>query len=676
VLVSLGELPQLIGSYQVLGVIGHGGMSTVYKALQPDLDRVVAIKVLLPGLASDPAFRQRFEREARVIASLRHANIVTIYAIGEDNGQPYLVMEYLHGPTLHELIRQRRQAGTVFSPSETLAFLRPLSNALDYAHDRQIIHRDLKPENIIQTPQGPVITDFGLAKLLQEEVADMSIVMGTPAYMAPEQIKGEPTDRRTDVYALGVLLYELLVGQVPFSGSSPTAVTQAHLEQPPPAFVTLNGRVPPMPGLEQVAQRALRKEKEERWASAGALYAALLNAASSTTDAAVPPRPVPVDLSAPTRAVPRPTPPQPQPRGEQQWGRLVLLLPLLALLIVGIIAARLWSRGGQTTADARVATVEAAQTSAADDAITAPTEPIAIAELTAQPTALFPTLVPVAATELPTPSAEATPTPEPPTTSPDTGPGRGRVRAPSGAYLRAGPGTSYPVIGGLSNDVVVTALRQSGDWLDILADSGERGWIARSLISSDDTFAALPTFVPAPTTSPQPTTVPAVPTEAPVPPPTDPPDPTAVVASGDSITLEDTAFVGGFRNRGASVYGGRTSTWVYGQESGYNRMSATFAVQGVRTGTATLVIEGMDSEDRAKTPLVIVLNDVVLFEGASPFPNDDMPLQSGVWGSVSLQFDAALLRDGTNVVSLVNLAPGRRGLPPFVALDYAILQLP
>jgi serine/threonine-protein kinase len=334
----------MIGPYKVLDLVGHGGMSTVYKALQTDLDRVVAIKVLLPALASDPSFRQRFAREARLVASLRHPNIVAIYGVGENDGPPYIVMEYLDGPTLNALIRQRRETGDVFSVAETLAFVRPLCNALDYAHDQQIVHRDLKPENIICTAHGPVITDFGVAKSLQEAVTDMSIVIGTPAYMAPEQINGEGADRRTDVYALGVLLYELLTGHVPFTGPTPTSVTQAHLQQTPPSFATLNPYVKVAAGLEQVAQRALAKRPEDRWDSAGALYAALLGATSPTVQIPVPPRPV-------QRVVPV----KPPSASNPQWGRLALLIPLLALLIGGLVAARVWGQSGEDGSDPRIA---------------------------------------------------------------------------------------------------------------------------------------------------------------------------------------------------------------------------------------------------------------------------------------------------------------------------------
>lgn len=662
---SLGELPRMIGPYKVLDLVGHGGMSTVYKALQTDLDRVVAIKVLLPALASDPSFRQRFAREARLVASLRHPNIVAIYGVGEDDGPPYIVMEYLDGPTLNALIRQRRETGDVFGAAETLAFVRPLCNALDYAHEHQIVHRDLKPENIICTAHGPVITDFGVAKSLQESVADMSIVIGTPAYMAPEQINGEGADRRTDVYALGVLLYELLTGHVPFTGPTPTSVTQAHLQQTPPSFATLNPYVKVAPGLEQVAQRALAKRPEDRWDSAGALYAALLSATNPTMQIPVSPRPV-------QRAVPA----KPLPASNSQWGRLALLVPLLALLIGGLVAARAWGQSGEDGSDPRIATVETATNIAgvAETVTTAPTSISSDGVATPQPTAPEPTLVRAAATSTPaaSPTADATNTPDADIEV------SGRVTAPAGAYLRAGPGAGFPIVGGLPDNALVAIVQRTDGWFEVDADSGERGWIAETLIETDGTIASVPTLFPVPIAPPAPTS-----TAQSVAPPTtvveEPPpvveEPPPAVAGGE-ISLGDTDFTGGFRNSGASVYGGRTATWVYGRGSGYDRMGASFRVSGVRSGTAVLLIEGMDSEDGAKTPVQIAVNDVVLFEGASPFPNDDLPLATGVWGTLRLTFDSGLLREGTNVVSITNLASGPRGLPPFVAVDYALLQLP
>ncbi len=649
----------MIGPYQLIEVIGHGGMATVYKAYQPNLDRIVAIKVLLPAFVDDAAFRFRFQREARLIARLRHPHIVGIYGVGDDEGLPYLVMEYLQGQTLHAVLCQRRQAGNLFSPAEALDLLRPIASALDYAHTRDVIHRDLKPENIIVTANGPVITDFGLAKLVQEEAATVSVVMGTPSYMAPEQIQAEPVDRRTDVYALGILLYALLTGRVPFTGPSPFAVAQAHLSQPPPALANLQPRLASSPLLDEVARRAIAKRKSDRWPSAGAMIAALAHAVQA------PPAPAgrstaPVRRAGLAETAHARTPLAPPmrlqrpPAPDGPVGRLVLLLPLAVLLIAGLWAASVWSHHENAIASPpRIGTITSVPGptgvpgQAAGDANRRPGTP------TAGRTDQAGTVETVTATMASDTSVE------------------GNVRAPTGAYLRSGPGLTYPQVAGLPDGAHVVATSQVDGWLEIQAETGEQGWISSPLVQI---LAGDVTSLPPPETPPSP----PKPIFAPLPSQSGMRGAagTQVDGHGGAIRLEDTVFTGGWRNRGASTYGGRTATWVYGQGSGYSSMSATFTAQFVNSGPATLTIEGMDSEDTAKTAMRISINGATIFDGASPFPNDDQPLQSGRWANFNFTFDSALLRLGSNTVTITNLSLGPKGLPPFVALDYAVVRLP
>ena len=652
---ALGDLRRTIGPYEVQEVIGYGGMSTVYRALQHELDRTVAIKMLLPAYLNDASFRARFQSEARLIARLRHPNIVGIYDVSEDDGQPYLVMEYLEGITLHAAIVQRRQQELVFSPAEALDLLRPLANALDYAHSRNVVHRDLKPENIILTAHGPVLTDFGLAKLLQEESATVSIVMGTPAYMAPEQIESQPIDARTDVYAMGVMLYELLTGHVPYEGTSAVAVAQAHLSEPIPSLASLAPDLELTPQIDAICQRAIAKDKDDRWPSAGALIRALDDAigAGQTQPAD---RPTVLSPIRPSGAAPRrvvaPVPRQQRPaRNKPRPGVLVLLILLLALVVGGLWGGRYLatrSAPGTGADEARTAAIVAA-------------EPPAI---TNEPALALGTMVTAEPTGEPTPTPLETSTPD--------GSVRGVVQAPTGANLRSGPGTAYPVIGGLPDQAMVTVLQQAEGWLNVAAETGARGWIATTLVDvrSGD-IASLPRGeIPPPPATQAPTEQPA-PTQAPA-----STAPSTSIAPGEAVRLEDTAFVGGFRNRGASVYGGRTATWVYGQGSGYSSMSATFRLDQAPSGVARLTIEGMDSEDAARTPLQVTVNGVGLFEGASPFPNDDLPLESGRWDALTLDLDPSILAAGSNTIIITNLGRGGVGLPPFVAVDYAIITLP
>lgn len=683
---------QTIGPYDVLEVIGHGGMATVYRALQRDLDRTVALKVLLPVYLHDASFRARFQLEARLVARLRHPNIVGVYDVSEDDGLPYLVMEYLDGNTLHAALVERRRQGRVFSPVEALTLLKPLANALDYAHSRSIIHRDLKPENIILTTHGPVITDFGLAKLMQEEAATVSIVMGTPAYMAPEQIEAQAVDARTDVYALGIMLYELLSGHVPYEGTSPVAVAQAHLSQPIPSLASLVPDHDLSFEIDAVAQRAIAKNKEDRWPSAGAMVAALEDAVAAGT-VQLSDRPtvsLPVTPPAPRNVVlPAPRVRRP-PKQESRASTLLLLIPLLAIVVGGILGVRyLTTRPAETANEEQpgasgVLAAESASTIVPSPARTP--SPVPSIEDTTTAVAGVAAISTAVAGVMATPTLPSTPTP-------DTGV-RGVIQAPTGAFLRSGPGTDYPVIGGLPDQAAVTVLQQIEGWLDVAAETGERGWLATVLFEprSGD-IASLPQgelpptvqaptqaapIVPTPTQAapivpivPTPTQALDVPTQVPpVPPPAPPAQP------GTALRFEDTDFVGGFRNSGASVYGGRTATWAYGQGSGYSSMAATFTVEQVVPGTATVMIEGMDSEDPAKTPMRVELNGVVLFEGASPFPNDDQPLETGRWDAFVLEFDAASLRSGANTLTITNLKQGSRGLPPFVAVDYAVITLP
>ena len=657
---ALNELKRTIGPYQVLDVIGHGGMATVYQAWEPELERVVAIKVLLPAFVDDAAFRFRFAREARLVARLRHPHIVGVYSFGEDEAVPYLVMEYLQGHTLQAELKRRRQSRAPYSPAQALELLRPLASALDYAHTRDVIHRDLKPDNIILTAGGPVITDFGLAKLLQEEAATVSVVMGTPSYMSPEQIQAQPVDQRTDVYALGILLYELLTSKVPFTGPSPVAVAQAHLSQVPPSLAGLNAGSSSMPLLDEVARRAIAKRKGDRWPSAGAMIGALERAVEgscSTTGKITLPSSAPA-LAEGVRPTPPPlaTPPRLQrpPASAGKTGRLVLLLPLLALAGGALWGATVWA---PRPAD--------------------PLErPVAILTTVATP-------APIAPTSRPGGVPDVAPTPQPTLAAPPNAavnPGRGvqaLVQAPLGANIRGGPGMTYPPVTSLDKGVRLTVLGRSGGWVEVEADTGARGWIATSLVAIvAGEIDALPAAVapPLPTLA----AVAPRPTRGENPGPAPAPASTAAPASVDevAIRMEDTAFGGGYRNRGASVYGGRTATWVYGQSSGHSQMAATFSLAAPGMGTASLTIEGMDSEDAAKTPIRIAINGVTLFEGASPFPNDDIPLQSGRWSPASFFFDASLLAAGSNTITITNLAGGGVGLPPFVALDYAVVRLP
>ena len=266
-----------IGQYQVLSLLGHGGMATVYRARQASIEREVAIKFLPESLAADSTMHARFVQEAKTIAALQHPHILPLFDYGEDDGQPYLVMRLVDGGSLDD----RLQAGRM-SEAEILRLAEQIAAALDYAHARQVIHRDLKPGNILLDTHGEAyLSDFGIAKLLSStQNLTGSGLIGTPHYMAPEQIRGQ-ADARVDVYALGVIVYQALVGEMPYSGDT-FEVLNKKLTEPPRPPVEL---IPDFsPALEVVLLKALALNLDDRYASAGELARDLRVAMAESND--------------------------------------------------------------------------------------------------------------------------------------------------------------------------------------------------------------------------------------------------------------------------------------------------------------------------------------------------------------------------------------------------------
>ena len=259
-----------LGQYELHALIGKGGMATVYRAYQPSVARDVAIKVLAAELAEDEEFVRRFEREARIIAGMQHPHVLTVYDFGREGPHMYLVMRLMTGGSLALELRNGALA-----PEQALKFAQQIASALDYAHQRGIVHRDLKPTNVLLDDSGNAyLTDFGIAKLLGGATVTGGLtvpgqIMGTPTYMAPEQWRAEPVDGRTDVYALGVIVYLMLLGIVPFAAETPHGLMYQHLDMQPPAPHSVNPRVPL--SVEPVITKALAKRPEDRYASAGAL---------------------------------------------------------------------------------------------------------------------------------------------------------------------------------------------------------------------------------------------------------------------------------------------------------------------------------------------------------------------------------------------------------------------
>ena len=252
------------GRYEVIQRVGGGGMALVYKARDLLLGRFVALKVLRPQFAHDEEFVRRFRREARSAASLSHPNIVGIYDVGQDGDDHYIVMEYVEGHTLNELIRERAP----FQPEEAVHIAVQICEALEHAHQNQIIHRDIKPHNILIGKNGRVkVTDFGIARAVTAAtITQTGSVVGSVHYFSPEHAKGVATGEKSDIYSLGIVLYQMVTGRLPFLGESPISVALKHLQEPFEAPRRVNPHIPQ--SLENVIVRAMRKDPRERYQSA------------------------------------------------------------------------------------------------------------------------------------------------------------------------------------------------------------------------------------------------------------------------------------------------------------------------------------------------------------------------------------------------------------------------
>jgi serine/threonine protein kinase len=268
-----------LGEYEIIEQVGRGATANVYKALQPKLNRHVAIKVLSPLVADEGAFRKRFTREAQAIARLDHPNILPVYDFDQQDNLVYIVMQYVDTGSLADLM------GEPMSPECALEILEQVGSALSYAHKRGIIHRDVKPGNIlIGQDNWVLLTDFGLVKILEDPatITLSGVGMGTPNYMAPEQVRGDIIDSRADIYSMGVMLYQMVTGDVPFEGETGIAVALKHLNEIPTPPQVINPSL--SPAVDRVIIKALAKDRESRYQSADEFVAAFRQAVTGIGD--------------------------------------------------------------------------------------------------------------------------------------------------------------------------------------------------------------------------------------------------------------------------------------------------------------------------------------------------------------------------------------------------------
>jgi tRNA A-37 threonylcarbamoyl transferase component Bud32 len=365
-----------VGPYRIIEQMGQGGMATVFKAYHAALDRYVAIKALHPAMMEDPGFLARFQREAKVVARLDHPNIVPIYDYAEHGGRPYLVMKFIDGETL-----KARLARSPLSNEEVLRIVEAVGQALTYAHEHGILHRDVKPSNALLSPDGNIyLADFGLARIAEAGASTLSgdMLMGTPHYISPEQARGaSDLNECTDIYSFGVVLYELIVGQVPFDSDTPFSIIHDHIYTPLPLPCDVNPNV--SESVQRVLLKALAKDREDRYKSVDEMVAAF----RATTDEGdvgvlIPDTTPRIDTTMPVRthgepvvpaAVVPPTEPQrdvapeiaqaavpspePMTKGRRQWFWVVGGLVLTCIFFFVFLAVVNRSRDGLPLGDLR-----------------------------------------------------------------------------------------------------------------------------------------------------------------------------------------------------------------------------------------------------------------------------------------------------------------------------------
>jgi len=660
---------QVIHDRYVIGdIVGEGADAVVHRAHDRRLDRVVAVKFLRPALRGDPTFVTRFEREARGAASLDHPRIVPVYDYGETADTFFLVMQYLPGGDL----RCRLHPGEPLVVEEAVRIAIEVADALGAAHARGIIHRDVKPGNILLTADDHVkVSDFGIAKMLDvPAITTRTALLGSAHYMAPEQASGGGITPAADVYSLGVVLFEMLAGRPPFQGETFLQVALQHLQAPAPALAELN---PAMPAdLAEVVGRALAKDPEQRFAD-GSAFATALREQQGMLEPLAPPAggrewgfgepatagsaPRPLGSASPTEAAAAPAAGEPAsatvaPEASSPeraafdgdygapHGSLADTAPLP--IVPGYDGPE---RGDDEFADhppVRGRRLDVRRN-----------EPSFVPVLVAMLVGVL--AVGFIASGLLLADRRSEPT------------AQGSTATSSLAPTGEGAGDAVQSPGGPAGTPAAAEAAVAAASAEVGAATASSTAEATAVATAAPTATAVPTT--ALTAAPAATSAPS---RAPTAAPTSAVAPAAQpVAAAGRVVLDDDAFEGGFsapRN-----YRGRTARWLYGAQSPYGEMTATFHLDAT-PGAAQLSISGIDSENGPKTPIAVVVNDTVIYQGGNPLPKDNWRGSEAPWGEATISIPSGVLRAGRNTLTFKNLAPvSNFNAPPYFMLDQAVI---
>lgn len=610
----------LADRYKIEETIGEGAFALTYRARDMKLLRTVAVKILRPHYAEQDGSTSRFEREAQAAAQVNHPNVVQVHDYGRDDDHVFIVMHYVSGPTLGEYVRGQNR----LSAAEIVRIVSQMLDGLGAIHRAGIVHRDIKPHNILlEEDLTPKLTDFGVAYFAPAlSLTQTGTTIGTAAYMAPEQATGEKLGPQADLYAVGIILYELLTGKLPFSGPSPVQVMYQHVNEPPAPPRSINREISPQ--LDAVILRALAKRPADRYPDAESMRLALVNAGIDTQEIfVVPPADYANQPTAASRTTPPPVPPRRLPvarRDEPNRWPYALALLVVAVAIVAVLGASLGNgfgvAGSGNDEDGPTATMSV---EAAIVEPTATSEPEATPTVTPQPPTETPVPLP---TETPVPLPTETPVPLP-TETPVPAPTETPVPPPTETPVPPPTETPAPPPEEPEEPVVSEAVAA---FLD----------------------------------------------QVPVNTPFNPEEIPDEIENGPVVETSRDGFVqgGAYRRPDGELYG-LPAAHLYSQTTEHPSTSVNLNLDEAPDQYAVIRIIGMDDEINGKVPLRITINGYVVHDGPSPFNSASGGSGSSAWTDTAwVVGDLGIFQPGQNTITIENAATqGEFGLPPWLLLN-------